>query len=35
VSAPVNFIVNLDTAVLNCGHDEFLGDVAGRMPSDA
>jgi len=31
VSAPVNFIVNLDAAVLNCGHEELLGDGADRM----
>jgi hypothetical protein len=33
VSAPVNFVVNADTAVLNCGHDELLGDEAGSMIS--
>jgi len=27
----VDFIVNLDTAVINCRHDELLGDEAGRM----
>ncbi|GAA4093055.1 hypothetical protein GCM10022414_15940 [Zhongshania borealis] len=35
VSAAVNFIVNLNTAVIYCGHNELLGDVAGRMFCEA
>jgi hypothetical protein len=31
VSAPVNFIVNSDTAVINCRHDELLGDEASSL----
>jgi len=31
VPAPVDFIVNVDAAVLDCGHEELLGDGADRM----
>jgi hypothetical protein len=33
MSAPVNFIVDSDTAVLDCGHEELFGDEAGSMIS--